>query len=78
MMYFIVFLSSLMIAAFFFRVVDDDEDEDKLVPNVKCHYSQAKMSKIVFDLGDCAYVKVSFSLIISLEEFSRQFYSYKF
>ncbi|XP_057800624.1 DNA (cytosine-5)-methyltransferase CMT2-like isoform X1 [Salvia miltiorrhiza] len=38
-------------------VVDDDDDGDKLVSNVKCHYSQAEISKIVFDLGDCAYVK---------------------
>ncbi|KAL9225077.1 hypothetical protein vseg_001043 [Gypsophila vaccaria] len=34
-----------------------DDDEDELVLDVKCHYSQAKISKNVFDLGDCAYVK---------------------
>ncbi|KAH6754998.1 chromomethylase 2 [Perilla frutescens var. hirtella] len=38
-------------------VVDDDDDDDELVLNVKCHYSQAEISKTVFDLGDCAYVK---------------------
>lgn len=54
----------------FYRV-DDDEDDDKLVSNVKCHYSRAEISKTEFDLGDCAYVKVSFSLVISIEEFSR-------
>lgn len=49
----------------FCRVVDDDDDDDKLVLNVKCHYSQAEILKTVFDLGDCAHVKVSFALIIS-------------
>ncbi|XP_028100036.1 DNA (cytosine-5)-methyltransferase CMT2-like isoform X6 [Camellia sinensis] len=36
-----------------------NDDEDKLVLNVKCHYSQAEIEKVVFDLGDCAYVKVN-------------------
>ncbi|XP_057541333.1 DNA (cytosine-5)-methyltransferase CMT3-like isoform X2 [Amaranthus tricolor] len=34
-----------------------DADEDELILDVKCHYSQAKISKLVFNLGDCAYVK---------------------
>ncbi|KAL7183406.1 hypothetical protein ACSBR2_025750 [Camellia fascicularis] len=34
-----------------------NDDEDKLVLNVKCHYFQAAIEKVVFDLGDCAYVK---------------------
>ncbi|KAK4433200.1 DNA (cytosine-5)-methyltransferase CMT2 [Sesamum alatum] len=36
--------------------VDNDDDEE-LVLNIKCHYSQAEILKTVYDLGDCAYVK---------------------
>ncbi|KAK9732478.1 hypothetical protein RND81_04G002600 [Saponaria officinalis] len=34
-----------------------DDDEDELVLDVRCHYSQAAVLKGVFELGDCAYVK---------------------
>lgn len=34
-----------------------DDNEDELVLNVKCHYSQAEIAKCVFDIGECAYVK---------------------
>ncbi|GMH28180.1 hypothetical protein Nepgr_030023 [Nepenthes gracilis] len=34
-----------------------DDDEDELVLNVKCHYSQAEIVKRLFNLGDCALVK---------------------
>lgn len=37
-----------------------DDDEDELVLDVKCHYSQAEVVNCIFDLGDCTYVKVSF------------------
>ncbi|KAL6533426.1 hypothetical protein OROMI_027538 [Orobanche minor] len=33
------------------------DDDDEVVMNIKCHYSQAEILKTVFDLGDCAYVK---------------------
>ncbi|KAJ8427935.1 hypothetical protein Cgig2_023311 [Carnegiea gigantea] len=33
------------------------DDEDELILDVKCHYSQAEILKCVFDLGDCAYVQ---------------------
>ncbi|KAL8049273.1 hypothetical protein ABFX02_06G010900 [Erythranthe guttata] len=36
---------------------DDNDDDDAIVMNIKCHYSKAEIHKIVFDLGDCAYVK---------------------
>lgn len=51
---------------YFYRVENDyDDDEgEELVLNVKCHYSQAKILKNVFDLGDCASVKVSFGFNI--------------
>lgn len=35
----------------------EDEDDDVLVLDVKCHFSQAKVEKSVFDIGDCAYIK---------------------
>ncbi|KAL0400479.1 UNVERIFIED_CONTAM: DNA (cytosine-5)-methyltransferase CMT2 [Sesamum latifolium] len=35
----------------------DNNDDEELVLNIKCHYSQAEILKTVFDLGDCAYVK---------------------
>ncbi|KAL2551173.1 DNA (cytosine-5)-methyltransferase CMT2 [Forsythia ovata] len=37
--------------------VDDDDDEDHRILNIKCHYSQAKVANVVFNLGDCAYIK---------------------
>ncbi|KAL2527639.1 DNA (cytosine-5)-methyltransferase CMT2 [Abeliophyllum distichum] len=36
---------------------NDDDDEDQLILNIKCHYSQAKVANVVFNLGDCAYIK---------------------
>ncbi|KAF5947427.1 hypothetical protein HYC85_013384 [Camellia sinensis] len=53
-----------------------NDDEDKLVLNVKCHYSQAEIEKVVFDLGDCAYVKASaFTFrLIPLIELSKKNY----
>eukprot|EP00268_Persea_americana_P017967 TRINITY_DN18797_c0_g2_i4.p1 TRINITY_DN18797_c0_g2~~TRINITY_DN18797_c0_g2_i4.p1 ORF type:complete len:813 (-),score=125.78 TRINITY_DN18797_c0_g2_i4:1238-3598(-) len=34
-----------------------DDDEDGLVLNIKCHYSQASVIGSILELGDCAYVK---------------------
>lgn len=56
MKYLEVFSFHIDSAALFCRVDDDDE----LMSNIKCHYSEAQMSKTVFSLGDCVYVKVSF------------------
>ncbi|XP_057997025.1 DNA (cytosine-5)-methyltransferase CMT2 isoform X3 [Hevea brasiliensis] len=39
------------------RLILDDDDEDKIVWNVECHYTQAKIGGSIFDLGDCAYIK---------------------
>ncbi|KAM7269865.1 hypothetical protein ACFE04_025362 [Oxalis oulophora] len=36
---------------------DADEDDDVLVMNLKCHYARAEVDKVVFNLGDCAFVK---------------------
>ncbi|KAL8551225.1 hypothetical protein ACS0TY_000347 [Phlomoides rotata] len=33
------------------------DDDDELISNINCHYSEAQMSKTVFGLGDCANVK---------------------
>lgn len=52
------------------RIDDDDEDDDKLVSNVKCHYLQAEVSEIIYDLSDCVYVKVSLLLTFLLEHIS--------
>ncbi|KAG6400740.1 hypothetical protein SASPL_137582 [Salvia splendens] len=38
---------------------DDEDDDDKLVSNVKCHYLQAEVSEIIYDLSDCVYVRVN-------------------
>ncbi|KAJ9678558.1 hypothetical protein PVL29_020666 [Vitis rotundifolia] len=38
-------------------VKPNDDEEDELVLDVKCHYSQAEIEKCIFNLGDCAYVK---------------------
>ncbi|XP_022866302.1 DNA (cytosine-5)-methyltransferase CMT2-like, partial [Olea europaea var. sylvestris] len=35
----------------------EDDDEDQLILNIKCHYSQAIVASVVFSLGDCAYIK---------------------
>lgn len=37
----------------------DDDDEDELVLNVKCHFSQAQVISCIFNIGDCAYIKAS-------------------
>lgn len=34
-------------------------EEDEIILNVECHYSQAKVAGFIFNIGDCAYVKVS-------------------
>ncbi|KAI3861346.1 hypothetical protein MKX03_021636 [Papaver bracteatum] len=39
------------------RFTSDDVDEDKVMLNVKCHYTQAEVDQCIFDIGDCAYVK---------------------
>lgn len=36
-----------------------DDEEDELVLNVKCHFSQAQVISCIFNIGDCAYIKVS-------------------
>ncbi|XP_050230866.1 DNA (cytosine-5)-methyltransferase CMT2-like isoform X2 [Mercurialis annua] len=38
-------------------VLNDDDDEDKIVWNVECHYTQAEIDGSVFSLGDCASVE---------------------
>lgn len=38
-----------------------DDDEDKIVWNVECHYSQAKVDGCTFNLGDCAHIEVNMS-----------------
>ncbi|KAF3642124.1 DNA (cytosine-5)-methyltransferase CMT2 [Capsicum annuum] len=32
-------------------------EEDEIILNVECHYSQAKVAGFIFNIGDCAYVK---------------------
>ncbi|XP_012066500.1 DNA (cytosine-5)-methyltransferase CMT2 isoform X2 [Jatropha curcas] len=39
------------------RCILDDDDEDKIVWNVKCHYTQAEIEGSIFSIGDCAYIK---------------------
>lgn len=39
------------------RFTSDDDDEDKVMLNVKCHYTQAEVDQCIFNIGDCAYVK---------------------
>lgn len=39
------------------RLALDDDDEDKVVWNVECHYTQANIEGRIINLGDCVYVK---------------------
>lgn len=39
------------------RLALDDDDEDKVVWNVECHYTQAVIEGRIINLGDCVYVK---------------------
>ncbi|XAR70709.1 DNA (cytosine-5-)-methyltransferase [Bertholletia excelsa] len=32
-------------------------EEDEIILNVKCHYTQANVGSCIFNLGDCAYIK---------------------
>jgi len=35
-------------------------EEDEIILNVECHYAQAKVAGFIFNIGDCAFVKVSY------------------
>lgn len=35
------------------------DDEDKIVTNVQRHYRQAEVDGCIYDLGDCATIKVT-------------------
>lgn len=52
----------------------DDDDEDKVVWNVECHYTQAYIEGRVINLGDCVYVKVnatiSYKNVLKMDFFS--------
>ncbi|CAB4309496.1 unnamed protein product [Prunus armeniaca] len=34
-----------------------EDEEDEIILNVECHFSQAKIGNCIFSLGDCAYIK---------------------
>lgn len=34
-------------------------EEDEIILNVECHYSQAKVAGRIFNIGDCAFIKVA-------------------
>lgn len=36
-----------------------DDNEEEIVTNVECHYTQAKLDGTIFNLGDCAHIKVN-------------------
>ncbi|ONI05793.1 hypothetical protein PRUPE_5G024100 [Prunus persica] len=36
----------------------NEDEEDEIILNVECHFSQAKIGNCIFSLGDCAYIKV--------------------
>ncbi|KAL5063486.1 hypothetical protein RYX36_025223 [Vicia faba] len=40
-----------------FKINEDEEDET--IINVKCHYAQANIGNCIFNIGDCAFIKVS-------------------
>ncbi|KAI8020958.1 DNA (cytosine-5)-methyltransferase CMT2 [Camellia lanceoleosa] len=33
-------------------------EEDEIILNVECHYTQAKVDSCIFNLGDCAHIKM--------------------
>lgn len=37
-------------------------EEDEIILNVDCHYSQAKVGRRMFSIGDCAFIKVALPL----------------
>lgn len=39
------------------KATESDDDEDMIVVNVDCHYTQANIANTVFSLGDCVYIK---------------------
>ncbi|XP_022145325.1 DNA (cytosine-5)-methyltransferase CMT2 isoform X2 [Momordica charantia] len=39
------------------RMTESDDDEDMIVVNVDCHYTQASIANTIFSLGDCVYIK---------------------
>ncbi|KAL5724632.1 DNA (cytosine-5-)-methyltransferase [Ranunculus cassubicifolius] len=39
------------------RFMSNEDDNDDILLNAKCHYAQAEVEKVVFSLGECAYVK---------------------
>lgn len=43
-----------------------EDEEDEIILDVECHFSQAKIGDCIFDLGDCAYIEVLslFALLI--------------
>ncbi|KAL6979943.1 DNA (cytosine-5-)-methyltransferase [Sarracenia purpurea var. burkii] len=38
------------------------DEEDEIILNVEGHYSRAKVDSCIFNLGDCAYIKVECAL----------------
>ncbi|KAL8138442.1 hypothetical protein V2J09_004443, partial [Rumex salicifolius] len=38
-------------------VTVNDDEEDELVPNVECHYTEAQINEYIFEIGDCAYMR---------------------
>ena len=35
------------------------DDKEEIVTNVECHYAQATLDGTIFNLGDCAHIKVN-------------------
>ncbi|KAM1024158.1 hypothetical protein ACFX2I_037349 [Malus domestica] len=35
----------------------NEDEEDEIILDVECHFSQAKIGDCIFDLGDCAYIE---------------------
>lgn len=42
-------------------------EEDEIILNVECHYSQAKVGGRMFSIGDCAFIKVALPFIWTIQ-----------
>lgn len=52
-----------MIFLYFFNsivpcILHSDDEEDEVVLDVECHFSQAKIDNCTFSIGDCARIQV--------------------
>lgn len=53
-----LYLFEIILLFMFVLAFCSDDDEDKIISNVECHYAQAQIGECIFNIGDCAHIKV--------------------